>query len=126
MATRLRQVVLDTTDVARASAFWSALLGLVPRDDADAAWANLLTPEGATLLALQRVDALPPSTWPGADVPQQLHLDLTVDDAAELDAVHAQALALGATLLLDRSDDPEERLRVYADLDGHPFCVFVP
>jgi hypothetical protein len=58
-------------------------------------------------------------------VPQQLHLDLTVRDVEELDAVHARVLALGGELRLDRSDDPEEPLRVYADTDGHPFCVFV-
>jgi hypothetical protein len=28
-------------------------------------------------------------------------------------------------LLHDISDDPEEPLRVYADLAGHPFCIFV-
>ena len=59
------------------------------------------------------------------EVPQQLHLDLTVADRAELDAVHRRVLELGGVLRLDRSDDPEEPLRVYADPDGHPFCVFV-
>jgi hypothetical protein len=34
-------------------------------------------------------------------------------------------VALGARLLHDRSDDPEEPLRVYADPAGHPFCIFV-
>jgi len=34
-------------------------------------------------------------------------------------------LTLGGELRLDRSDDPEEPLRVYGDPDGHPFCVFV-
>jgi hypothetical protein len=28
-------------------------------------------------------------------------------------------------MLLDRSDDPVEPLYVYADPDGHPFCIFV-
>jgi hypothetical protein len=32
---------------------------------------------------------------------------------------------LGAVLIKDRADDPEEALRVYADPDGHPFCIFV-
>ena len=32
---------------------------------------------------------------------------------------------LGARLLLDGSDDPEEPIYVYADPDGHPFCIFV-
>jgi hypothetical protein len=28
-------------------------------------------------------------------------------------------------LHLDRTDDPEEPLYVFADPSGHPFCVFV-
>jgi hypothetical protein len=54
-----------------------------------------------------------------------LHLDITVDSVTDLDAEHEHASALGARLLLDRSDDPDEPLRVYADLAGHPFCIFV-
>jgi hypothetical protein len=40
-------------------------------------------------------------------------------------AQHERALGLGASLRYDRSADPDEPLRVYADPDGHPFCVFV-
>ena len=58
-------------------------------------------------------------------VPQQLHLDLSVPDKDALDAAHELVLQLGGTLRLDRSDDEEEPLRVYADPDGHPFCIFV-
>jgi catechol 2,3-dioxygenase-like lactoylglutathione lyase family enzyme len=54
-----------------------------------------------------------------------LHLDLTVSDVDELDAVHDRVLALGGTLRQDRRDDPDEPLRVYADPDGHTFCIFV-
>jgi hypothetical protein len=42
-----------------------------------------------------------------------------------LNSEHTRALDLGARLLRDRSDDPEEPLRVYADPAGHPFCIFV-
>ena len=65
------------------------------------------------------------STWPEVATPQQLHLDLTVEDGPALRAQHERVLALGARLLLDRSDDPAEQLFVYADPDGHPFCIFV-
>ena len=44
---------------------------------------------------------------------------------ARLWDVAARALQLGARLLYDRFDDPEEPLRVYADPAGHPFCLFV-
>ena len=58
-------------------------------------------------------------------MPQQLHLDLSVPDTAALTAQHERALGLGARLLLDEFDDPVEPLYVYADPDGHPFCIFV-
>jgi catechol 2,3-dioxygenase-like lactoylglutathione lyase family enzyme len=133
---RLRQVVLDTTNARASAEFWRQLLGLVYRpghepppagadDPAGKDWLNLRKQDGGPALAFQHVDDLPAATWPENRVPQQLHLDLTVSDVAALDAVHAQVLALGGELRLDRSDDPEEPLRVYADLDGHPFCVFV-
>ena len=48
-----------------------------------------------------------------------------MSSVAELDEQHERALALGARLLEDRSTDPEEPLRVYADPAGHPFCIFV-
>ena len=32
---------------------------------------------------------------------------------------------IGATVLLDRTDDEEEPLYVFADPSGHPFCIFV-
>ena len=133
---RLRQVVVDSTDARRSAEFWRQLLGLVYRqgheppadgadDQAGRDWLNLRTADGSPALAIQQVDQLARSTWPDARVPQQLHLDLTVDSRADLDAAHDRALALGAAVVEDRADDPEEPLRVYTDLDGHPFCIFV-
>lgn len=133
---RLRQVVFDTADARASAEFWRQLLGLVYRpgheptgpdedDPAGRDWLNLRAPDGAPCLAFQQVDELPRATWPQHGVPQQLHLDLTVQDPDELDAVHSLVLALGGELRLDRADDAEEPLRVYADPDGHPFCVFV-
>ena len=54
-----------------------------------------------------------------------LHLDTTVPTLSELYLQHKRALELGARLLLDRSDDSDEPLFVYADPAGHPFCIFV-
>lgn len=133
---RLRQVVLDSTDARAAAEFWRRLLGLEYRegheppgpgeDDPDGRdWLNLRTPAGEPCLAFQQVGELARTTWPSHDVPQQLHLDLSVRSVSELDAVHARVLGLGGELRFDRSDDAEEPLRVYADPDGHTFCVFV-
>ncbi len=133
---RLCQVVLDCTDARALAEFYRALLGLVyrPGDEPPAAgepdergrdWLVLRTAEDAPQLAFQQVDRLPEATWPEGEVPQQLHLDLTVPSVAELDRQHERVLALGGRMLRDRSDDPDEPLRVYADPAGHPFCVFV-
>lgn len=133
---RIAQVVLDTPDARALAEFYRGLFGLEYRagdeppaagepDPDGADWLVLRAAPGGVQLAFQQVGALPPSTWPDDGVPQQLHLDCTVPDVAELDRQHDRALALGARLLLDRSDDPDEPLRVYADPSGHPFCLFV-
>jgi hypothetical protein len=86
-------------------------------------WLILTSPAGGAVLAFQKVGQLPGATWPDGPVPQQLHLDTTVPTVADLDVAHERALALGARLIQDRSDDLEEPLRVYADPAGHPFCI---
>jgi hypothetical protein len=132
---KLRSLVLDATDARQLAEFYRQLLGYHCRaDDEQGSEAGdnppqedflmLISPDGSHRLSFQRVAKLPRSTWPSADVPQQLHLDLSVASGAELDAQHARALVLGARLLEDRSTDPEESLRVYADPAGHPFCLF--
>lgn len=128
---QLLQTVLDTTDARRLAEFYRKLLGLKyrpgdeePDPDGDD-WLVLRDPAGNNRLAFQQVPALPEATWPEGPRPQQLHLDLIVPSEAQLEAQHERALGLGARLLFDRSDDPEEPLRVYADPAGHPFCIFV-
>jgi len=132
----LRQVVLDTTDARRLAEFYRELLGFSYRvgdepppapepDPRGEDWLVLVSRKGSTQLAFQQVRELPTATWPEAGIPQQLHLDLVVSTLGELAASHSRALALGARLLEDRSQDPEEPLFVYADPAGHPFCIFV-
>jgi catechol 2,3-dioxygenase-like lactoylglutathione lyase family enzyme len=133
----LRQVVLDCTDARVLAEFYRRLLGLRYRpgdeppapgepDPAGQDWLVLRDDTaGNASMAFQQVAALPEATWPEGPIPQQLHLDMTVPTTADLDVQHERALALGARLLLDRSDDAEEPLRVYADPAGHPFCIFV-
>jgi catechol 2,3-dioxygenase-like lactoylglutathione lyase family enzyme len=131
----LRQTVLDGPDARALAEFYRELLGLRyrPGDEPPAPgqpdpqgrdWLVLRGADG-TRLAFQQVERLAPATWPDGPRPQMLHLDLTVPTVAELDRQHDRALRLGAALLLDRSADPEEPLRVYADPAGHPFCIFV-
>jgi len=131
---RLLHTVLDTTRPRELAEFYRRLLGLEYRpgdeppadggpDDAD--WLVLVDRDGVRKLAFQRVARLPRTTWPEHDVPMQLHVDFTVTHAAELHRQRERAEALGAELLLDRAEDPEEPLFVFADLSGHPFCIFV-
>ena len=129
----LRQTVFDTEDVRGLAEFYRQLLGLRyrPGDEppadpgAEKDWLVLHDAGGSAVLAFQQVAALPPATWPEGAVPQQLHLDLAVPDREQLDVQHARALALGARMVRDTADDPEEPVRVYADPSGHPFCLFV-
>ena len=125
---RFHQVVLDCLAPRPLAEFYRELLGYTYRagDEAEAGqdWLVLIGPQGQRI-AFQQTDELPPSTWPDPAVPQQLHLDLSVPTVDELREQHDRAIGLGARLLLDEIDDPEEALRVYADPAGHPFCIFV-
>lgn len=130
---QMLHTVLDATEPRELAEFYRQLLGLQyrpgderPADGPDAAdWLTLVTDTGARQLAFQRVESLTRTTWPEDDVPMQLHIDYTVADTAELERQRARAEALGATLLLDRTEDPDEPLYVFADPAGHPFCIFV-
>jgi catechol 2,3-dioxygenase-like lactoylglutathione lyase family enzyme len=131
---QLLHTVLDTTRPRQLAEFYRELLGLQYRpgdepptggqaDDAD--WLVLVDSSGARKLAFQLVDELARTTWPTHEVPMQLHLDFTVSSRDELERQRVRAEALGAELLLDRTDEPDEPLYVLADLTGHPFCLFV-
>lgn len=134
---RFRQVVLDTTDARGLAEFYRQLLGFTYRPGDEPPPAGEDDPNGRDWLVLRRGDdvdvsvafqqvpALPPATWPEGEHPQMLHLDLTVPDADALTRQRARATGLGARLLWDRFDDPDEPLYVFADPAGHPFCIFV-
>ena len=112
---RLQVVALDCPDPAALAAFYSAVLG-APVERTDDDWVQL-APASGTPLAFQQVDDHRPPEWPGAEHPQQMHLDLEVDD---LDAGEAAVVALGA-----RKHDvqPGTTFRVFLDPAGHPFCL---
>ena len=131
---RLLHTVLDTTDPRGLAEFYRELLGLryrpgdePPSDGAadDPDWLVLVEHTGRRQLAVQLVDDLTPTTWPRHDVPMQLHVDFTVTSTSELERHRTRAEALGARVLLDRTDDEDEALYVLADLSGHPFCLLV-
>jgi catechol 2,3-dioxygenase-like lactoylglutathione lyase family enzyme len=130
------QTVLDCADPRATAEFYRQLFGLEYRpgdevppegepDENGQDWLVLRMPNGDRSLAFQKADDVAGTTWPDPGVPQQMHLDTSVPSVAELERQHHRALALGATLRYDRTDDPDEPLRVYADPAGHLFCIFV-
>ena len=132
----LRTVVVDATDARAVAEFYRELLGYVYRpgdeppppgepDPNGEDWLVLRDRTGEARMAVQQVSELRVPTWPDPGVPQQLHVDMTVADSAQLAEQRDRAVSLGASILLDRSTDPEEELYVFADPAGHPFCIFV-
>ena len=130
------QTVLDCADPRATAEFYRQMFGLHYRpgdevppdgqpDENGKDWLVLLRPDGARSLAFGKADDLAETTWPEPGVPQQMHLDTSVESVEELERQHQRAVALGARLRFDRTDDPDEPLRVYADPAGHLFCIFV-
>ncbi|NJC74226.1 VOC family protein [Planosporangium thailandense] len=117
MIGRVYAVVLDCPDAESLLAFYQQVTGWQREQSANGDWLTLRGDNGMRL-AFQEVPDYQSPRWPGAGCPQQLHLDVMVDD---LDVAEPQVLALGATLL-EGSDKPVG-WRVYADPAGHPFCL---
>ena len=112
---RFPRVVLDCPDPRVLAEFYGALLGWrVQLDDDD--WSSVHAEYGDSL-NFQLVTSHTPPEWPGQDKPQQMHLDVTVDD---LDAAEQAVLALGAT---KHEHQPGTTFRVFLDPAGHPFCL---
>ncbi|WBB60755.1 VOC family protein [Streptomyces sp. WMMC500] len=119
MTRSLQCLVLDCPRPRELAAFYQALLGgEVDRADRrwslDDDWSTLHLPDGG-VLGFQRSGDHRPPRWPDPAHPQQVHLDIAVDD---LEAAERDALAAGATVLRDEGD-----WGVYADPAGHPFCL---
>jgi catechol 2,3-dioxygenase-like lactoylglutathione lyase family enzyme len=111
-------LVFDAADLGASSSFWAALLD--GRVDAEDDWHTVYV-DGSPHLAFQLAPDHVAPDWPGNTVPQQLHLDLYVDD---IRAAHDETVALGARLLQPADDhDAESGFQVYADPAGHPFCL---
>jgi Glyoxalase-like domain len=119
---RFDTVVLDCPDPYILAEFYAGLLGQEIADDGDDSWQSLRGDGTGVSLAFQRATNYVTPQWPDGP-PQQLHLDLTVEDFV---TAHKGALALGATALSPASDpelDKTSGFRVYADPAGHPFCL---
>jgi predicted enzyme related to lactoylglutathione lyase len=111
---RFPSIVIDCSDAVALAAFYGAILDWeVETSDG---WAEVRA-EHDQRISFQQVEAYAPPRWPAQEVPQQMHLDVVVDD---LDAAEAAVLGLGATKHLHQ---PGTSFRVFLDPAGHPFCL---
>jgi catechol 2,3-dioxygenase-like lactoylglutathione lyase family enzyme len=116
MIGRLEKTVIDCPDPRELAAFYAEVLGMrVLEDEPD--WVVIGREEGMRELAFQRADPYVAPRWPDPDHPQQLHLDIYVED---FDAAEAAVVALGA---VRTPGEREGGFRVFADPAGHPFCL---
>ena len=107
----LTHIGIDVSDIERAEAFYSALLGI----ERDRAWAQYLAfkplPNGL-IVYLQRVPEKKTSK-------SRVHMDLTVPNVR---AALARVEALGGRALREFIE-PGENLAVVADPDDNEFCL---
>jgi hypothetical protein len=113
---RFPGIVIDCPDAGALANFYGAMLDW--KIDVSAGWADVRADYGQSI-SFQQVDGYSPPTWPTQERPQQMHLDVIVDD---LDAGEAAVLDLGAT---KHDHQSGTSFRVFLDPAGHPFCLCV-
>ena len=111
---RFPSIVIDCPDPGALATFYGAMLDWKVEVSSD--WADVRADYGQCI-SFQQVEGYVPTRWPGQEVPQQMHLDVVVDD---LDAAEAAVLDLGAT---KHEHQPGTSFRVLLDPAGHPFCL---
>ncbi|GAA1146351.1 VOC family protein [Kribbella jejuensis] len=110
MIGRLHHLAIDCPDPHALAQFYSALLGKPVTYQSDD-WVVVADDDHTSGLAFQRAPDHQRPQWPNPERPQQMHLDVMVDD---VDAAGVEVLALGAQRLAGN---------VYEDPAGHPFCL---
>jgi predicted enzyme related to lactoylglutathione lyase len=113
---RFPSFVIDCPDPSVLATFYGAMFDWKVEVSSD--WADIRADYGHCI-SFQRVDDYTAPDWPGQELPQQMHLDVIVDD---LDAAEAAVLELGAT---KHEHQPGTSFRVFLDPAGHPFCLCV-
>ncbi|MGH8793125.1 MAG: VOC family protein [Stackebrandtia sp.] len=115
---KLTDVVLDCPDPLKLARFYADLSGSHVASDSDDDWARV--PCGSFNLAFQKAPDHQRPRWPDPEKPQQVHIDLEVDD---FDAEGRRAVKLGATLQKNQVGESGYGFMVYIDPAGHPFCL---
>jgi predicted enzyme related to lactoylglutathione lyase len=114
---RYPSFVLDCPDPTPIAEFYGALLGWDVK--ASDEWGEVRSPDGQQCICFQPVAEYRAPEWPDQRVPQQMHLDVMVED---LDAGEKAVLEIGAT---KHEHQPGTTFRVFLDPAGHPFCLCV-
>jgi glyoxalase superfamily protein len=144
---RFPSIVIDCPDPDALASFYGTMLDWKVEPGSD--WVDIRADYGQCI-SFQKVDDFTPPTWPSQEAPQQMHLDVVVDDldAAEaavldyrapewpgqehpqqlhvdvvvddLDVAEAAVLELGAA---KHEHQPGTTFRVLLDPAGHPFCL---
>ncbi|TWG94077.1 hypothetical protein L615_005900000150 [Nocardioides sp. J9] len=109
------QFVIDCPEPNSLAEFYAAILGWPAKTDPDGGWATVSS--GDHFIHFQRVEDFRPPQWPGQAHPQQVHLDVDVDD---LDEGEAAVVGIGAR---KHEHQPGETFRVFLDPAGHTFCL---
>ncbi|MCH6471974.1 VOC family protein [Sinomonas terrae] len=113
---RLPSLVIDCPDPGALARFYGAMLDWKVDVDNDLSWAEVRADYG-DCICFQKVEDYTPPRWPSQELPQQMHLDVVVDD---LDAAESAVVELGAT---KHEHQPGTTFRVFLDPAGHPFCL---
>jgi catechol 2,3-dioxygenase-like lactoylglutathione lyase family enzyme len=114
---RLAAVTLDCDDPVALAEFYRRATGLMLDPKSSPEFSGLRGEDGF-FIGFQRVEGYRAPSWPNQETPQQLHMDFTVDD---LDEAEALVVGLGATKA--ESQAGGEKWRVFLDPAGHPFCL---
>ncbi|MYW65894.1 VOC family protein [Streptomyces sp. SID8379] len=115
-------ITLDCADPLALAAFYRQATGYALHERSCAEFAGVTRPDGF-FIGFQRVDDYRAPSWPGQDVPQQLHACFRTDD---LEGMTARLLELGAGRPEFQPGDASGGFVVLTDPAGHPFCVMGP
>jgi hypothetical protein len=115
----IREIVLNSRDPRALAVFWSRVVGGTPTQWYDG-WVTLEPPPHGQRLSFQAADDPPVGTT--------VHVDVLVED---LLLAHEAVVAAGAAYVQERTsprlgpDGEPVPWRVYADPEGHLFCLVV-
>lgn len=111
---RIGSIVIRVDDLERQTAFWTAALDYMPREENSNDFALLRPKDGVgPNVSLDRVRST-------AQVPPRIHLDLYAEDQA---SEVKRLIGLGATEVHWDKRPPDADYVILADPEGNRFCV---